>query len=212
MSPRLTFPNYTKITKYEASEKNAVSETEMPHLGNLKDSRNSRKAPVYWEIFGLSTSGDLGALVSVAEGEELGSNLLHVGQRTLTNAFVVMASPVPTRSRSIILSTRANTMSGKVRPSAAAVLRFGQVRRQPAIRLAALPGPSLQYLIDVNSSFAPHLRQVRVVARQAAQGYRNASDNCDERAADKSAFAHRRTRPLRNASVTPNGCSQPSGI
>jgi hypothetical protein len=26
-----------------------------------------------------------------AEGEELGSNLLHVGQRTLANAFVVMA-------------------------------------------------------------------------------------------------------------------------
>jgi hypothetical protein len=29
---------------------------------------------------------------------------------------------------------------------------------------------------------------------------------------DKSAFAHRRTRPVRNASVAPNGCSQPSGI
>ena len=27
----------------------------------------------------------------MAEGEELGSNLLHVGQRTLANAFVVMA-------------------------------------------------------------------------------------------------------------------------
>jgi hypothetical protein len=65
--PRLAFPNYTKITKYEASEKNAVSETEMPHLGNLKYSRNSRKAPVYWEFFGLFTRGDLGALVLVAE-------------------------------------------------------------------------------------------------------------------------------------------------
>jgi hypothetical protein len=29
---------------------------------------------------------------------------------------------------------------------------------------------------------------------------------------DKSAFAHRRTAPVRNASVAPNGCSQPSGI
>jgi hypothetical protein len=31
------------------------------------------------------------ALGMLAEGEELGSNLLHVGQRTLANAFVVMA-------------------------------------------------------------------------------------------------------------------------
>jgi hypothetical protein len=31
------------------------------------------------------------AAAKLAEGEELGSNLLHVGQRTLTNAFVVMA-------------------------------------------------------------------------------------------------------------------------
>jgi hypothetical protein len=38
------------------------------------------------EILGESTaSGNL------AEGEELGSNLLRVGQRTLTNAFVVVA-------------------------------------------------------------------------------------------------------------------------
>lgn len=70
---------------------------------------------------------------------------------------------MPTRSHSITLSAWANTVSGKVRPSAAAVLRFGQVPR-----LAALPGASLQYLVDVNSSFAPHLRQARAVAHQAA--------------------------------------------
>jgi hypothetical protein len=39
------------------------------------------------------------ALGNLAEGEELGSNLLHVGQRTLANAFVVMvqssAHPFP---------------------------------------------------------------------------------------------------------------------
>ena len=49
----LTFRNYTKMTKYEALEKNAVSEPKMPPLGNLKYSRNSRKASLCWEIFGL---------------------------------------------------------------------------------------------------------------------------------------------------------------
>src|SRR5229473_2878790 len=39
----LTFLNYTKMTKYEALEKNAVSEPEMPQLGDLHYSRNSRK-------------------------------------------------------------------------------------------------------------------------------------------------------------------------
>jgi hypothetical protein len=37
----LTFLNYTKMTKYEALEKNAVSEPKMPKLGNLQYSRNS---------------------------------------------------------------------------------------------------------------------------------------------------------------------------
>ena len=40
----LTFLNYTKMTKYEALEKNAVSEPKMPKLGDLQYSRNSRKA------------------------------------------------------------------------------------------------------------------------------------------------------------------------
>jgi len=39
----LTFLNYTKMTKYEALEKNAVSEPEMPQSGDLHYSRNSRK-------------------------------------------------------------------------------------------------------------------------------------------------------------------------
>ena len=39
----LTFLNYTKMTKYEALEKNAVSEPEMPQPGDLHYSRNSRK-------------------------------------------------------------------------------------------------------------------------------------------------------------------------
>jgi len=48
------------MTKYEALEKNAISETETPQLGNLKYSRNSRKASLYWEFFGLIVDGEIG--------------------------------------------------------------------------------------------------------------------------------------------------------
>jgi hypothetical protein len=47
------------MTKYEALEKNAVSAPKMPPLGNLKYSRNSRKASFYWEIFGLFIDGEI---------------------------------------------------------------------------------------------------------------------------------------------------------
>jgi hypothetical protein len=56
----LIFSNYTKMTKYEALEKNAVSEPKMLQLGNLQYSRCSRKASVYWEIFGLFIDGETG--------------------------------------------------------------------------------------------------------------------------------------------------------
>jgi hypothetical protein len=55
----LIFSNYTKMTTYEVLEKNAVSETKMPPLGNLKYSHNSRKASLYWEIFGLFIAGEI---------------------------------------------------------------------------------------------------------------------------------------------------------
>jgi hypothetical protein len=45
----------------------------------------------YWGYLPASSPGDYAALGKLAEGEELGSNLLHVGQRTQANAFVVMA-------------------------------------------------------------------------------------------------------------------------
>jgi hypothetical protein len=48
------------MTKYEALEKNAVSEPKMLQLGNLQYSRCSRKAPLYWEIFGLFIDGEIG--------------------------------------------------------------------------------------------------------------------------------------------------------
>jgi hypothetical protein len=55
------------MTKYEALEKNAVSEPKMPPLGNLKYSRNSRKASLYWEIFGLFIDGEIRLPVRLAE-------------------------------------------------------------------------------------------------------------------------------------------------
>jgi len=45
----------------------------------------------YWGYLPASSPGEYAALGKLAEREELGSNLLHVGQRTLANAFVVMA-------------------------------------------------------------------------------------------------------------------------
>ena len=57
---QLIFLSYTKTTKYEALEKNAVSESKMLQLGNLQYSRCSRKAPPYWEIFGLFIDGEIG--------------------------------------------------------------------------------------------------------------------------------------------------------
>jgi hypothetical protein len=41
------------------------------------------KAPLYWEIFGPFIGGEIGALRLVAEGEELGSNLLQGAQGRL---------------------------------------------------------------------------------------------------------------------------------
>ncbi len=71
------------MTKYEAPEKNAFSETKTPQLGDLKYSRNPRRAPLYRGIFGIFIDGEIGARVGVAEGEELGSNLLRVAQSSL---------------------------------------------------------------------------------------------------------------------------------
>jgi hypothetical protein len=48
------------MTQYEALEKNAVSVPKVLQIGNLKYSRISRKASVYWEIFGLFIDGEIG--------------------------------------------------------------------------------------------------------------------------------------------------------
>jgi hypothetical protein len=68
--------NHTNPAKYGALEKNAVSEPKTPQLDNLRYREHSRKAPLYWEIFGLFIGREMGARGSLAEGEELGSNLL----------------------------------------------------------------------------------------------------------------------------------------
>jgi hypothetical protein len=47
------------MTKYEALEKNAVSEPKTPQLGSLQYSRSSRKAPLYWKLFGLFIDGEI---------------------------------------------------------------------------------------------------------------------------------------------------------
>jgi hypothetical protein len=55
------------MTRYEALEKNAVSEPKALHLGNLWYGRTSRKAPLCWEIFSLFIGGEIEALGSMAE-------------------------------------------------------------------------------------------------------------------------------------------------
>src|SRR5258708_37931046 len=61
LSP-LSFLNYTKTTRYEALEKNAVSKPKMPQLGNLQYSCSSRKASLCWEIFPLLIEVEVWAL------------------------------------------------------------------------------------------------------------------------------------------------------
>jgi hypothetical protein len=68
------------MTKYEALEKNAVSEPEMPQLENLQYSPIRRNGSLCWGIFGLSHGPQCKDRAMVAEGEELGSNLLRVAQ------------------------------------------------------------------------------------------------------------------------------------
>lgn len=69
------------MTKYEALEKNTVSEPEMPQLENLQYSPIRRNGSLCCGIFGLSYGRQCKDRAMVAEGEELGSNLLQENQR-----------------------------------------------------------------------------------------------------------------------------------
>jgi hypothetical protein len=77
---RFAFLNRTKPTKYEALEKNAVSRPIVPKIGNLRYSRDPRKPLFCLGIFGLFVDAKARTPGRVAEGEELGSNLLRVFQ------------------------------------------------------------------------------------------------------------------------------------
>src|SRR5260370_9418054 len=77
-----SFGNYTKSKEYEDSEKNAVSETKMPQLSNLKYSCSYRNAPIYWGFSAHPSMEKSGRRIWVAEGQELGANLLRVRQTT----------------------------------------------------------------------------------------------------------------------------------
>src|SRR5260221_2879538 len=79
---RFTFLNRTKPTKYEALEKNAVSRPIVPKIANLRYSRDPRKPHFCSGIFGLFVDAEAWTLGRVAEGEELGSNLLPLSERT----------------------------------------------------------------------------------------------------------------------------------
>jgi hypothetical protein len=55
------------MTKYEALEKNAVSEPEMPQLENLQYSPIRRNGSLCWGIFGLSHARQCKDRAMVAE-------------------------------------------------------------------------------------------------------------------------------------------------
>src|SRR5260370_8262015 len=62
-----SFGNYTKSKEYEDSEKNAVSETKMSQLSNLKYSCSYRNAPIYWGFSAHPSMEKSGRRIWVAE-------------------------------------------------------------------------------------------------------------------------------------------------
>ena len=82
LRPPFSFQNCTKMTKYEALEKNAVSNRKLSSLRQSLVRSVTQKVSVCWGFRGWSTELDGRLPRLLAEGEELGSNLLHVGQRT----------------------------------------------------------------------------------------------------------------------------------
>jgi hypothetical protein len=60
---------------------------------------------LYWEILGLFIDGEIGRPVCVAEGEELGSNLLHVSRRSGTQ-HIVRRLMLPLKGDTMLKPTR----------------------------------------------------------------------------------------------------------
>ena len=82
LRPPFSFQNCTKMTKYEAFEKNVVSNRKLSSLRQSLVRSVTHEVSVYWGFWGWSTELDSRLPRLMAEGEELGSNLLHVGQGT----------------------------------------------------------------------------------------------------------------------------------
>jgi hypothetical protein len=77
------FQHCTKMTKYEALEKNVVSNRKLPSLRQSLVRSVTQKVSVCWGFWGWSTVIDSRLPGSMAEGEELGSNLLRVAKSGL---------------------------------------------------------------------------------------------------------------------------------
>jgi hypothetical protein len=88
-------------------EKNVVSEPKYRNSGNLKYSGNSRNAPLRLKIFGLFVNGEIKMRASLADGEELGSNLLHV-HANVTESNLVQYPARPQADAAIALLSSAN--------------------------------------------------------------------------------------------------------
>src|SRR5258707_10567782 len=74
----------------------------MPQLSNLKYSCSYRNAPIYWGFSAHPSMEKSGRRIWVAEGEELGSNLLRVTERSLWGSGGLpeaTRSPSPTHPR-----------------------------------------------------------------------------------------------------------------
>src|SRR5437762_11845219 len=69
------------MTKYEALEKNVVSRRKLTSLRQSLVRSVTQKVSVCWGFWGGSTELDSRLPWSLAEGEELGSNLLQVPHR-----------------------------------------------------------------------------------------------------------------------------------
>jgi hypothetical protein len=109
LRPPFSFQNCTKMTKYEALEKNVVSNRKLSSLRQSLVRSVSQKVSVCWGFWGWSTELDSRLPWLMAEGEELGSNLLHGahsslwgsggsgsfgrGRKPLTEAYTALCAP-----------------------------------------------------------------------------------------------------------------------
>jgi hypothetical protein len=80
LRPPSSFQNCTKMTKYEAFERNVVSNRKLSSLRQSLVRSVTQKVSVCWGFWGWSTELDSRLPRLLAEGEELGSKLLHTAR------------------------------------------------------------------------------------------------------------------------------------